>query len=162
MIFLKTKRKILVGSLWFLSHRIYPISWRSSWKRVLPEMHRYEKSLSPVIDQLKPDLIHVHDIFHLGLAARAIQRASQNGRNIKLVYDIHPSPQWVRDVQYLIYHLPGPVAVSLFSIFMLQYVFVLVSSRPKIQANFPLACLIVLGLLLCLQNMPNLPLGWIQ
>ena len=89
MIFLKTKRKILVGSLWFLSHRIYPISWRSSWKRVLPEMHRYEKSLSPVIDQLKPDLIHVHDIFHLGLAARAVQRASQDGRNIKLVYDIH-------------------------------------------------------------------------
>ena len=89
MIFLKTKRKILLGSLWFVSRRFSRITWRRSWKWVLPEMHRYEKSLGPVIDQLKPDLIHVHDIFHLGLAARAIQRASQNGRNIKLVYDIH-------------------------------------------------------------------------
>ena len=89
MIFLKTKRKILLGSLWFVSRRFSRMTWRSSWKWVLPEMHRYEKSLGPVIDQLKPDLIHVHDIFHLGLAARAIQRASQNGRNIKLVYDIH-------------------------------------------------------------------------
>ena len=67
------------------SHRLFIKSWR--W--TLPEMHRYEASLGPVIDLLKPDLIHVHDVFHLGLAARAVTRAKQAQRDIKLVYDVH-------------------------------------------------------------------------
>lgn len=67
------------------SHRFFVKSWR--W--ILPEMHRYEATLGPVIDLLEPDLIHVHDVFHLGLAARAVTRAKQAQREIKLVYDVH-------------------------------------------------------------------------
>lgn len=62
---------------------------RGSWRRDLPELHRYEASLGSIVDHLDPDLIHVHDIFHLGLAARAAARASQREMRIPVVYDAH-------------------------------------------------------------------------
>lgn len=59
----------------------------SDWRRDLPELHRYEAAIGPLIDSLEPDLIHVHDIFHLGLAARAKGRAVAAGRMLPLIYD---------------------------------------------------------------------------
>lgn len=62
---------------------------RGRWRRDLPEMHRYESALGAVVDLLTPDLIHVHDIFHLGVAVRAKIRARNAGQSIKVVYDAH-------------------------------------------------------------------------
>ena len=62
---------------------------KPTWRRDLPELHRYEAALGGIVDHLEPDLIHVHDIFHLGLAARAKARARFNHRDIRVVYDAH-------------------------------------------------------------------------
>lgn len=59
------------------------------WERDLPHLHRYEHSLGPIIDALQPDLIHVHDVFHIGVAVRAGQRALEAGRSLRVVYDAH-------------------------------------------------------------------------
>lgn len=58
-----------------------------NWRRDLPELHRYEAAIGSIVDVLEPDLIHVHDIFHLGLAARAKSRAGAGGRDMAIVYD---------------------------------------------------------------------------
>ncbi|GIU92157.1 MAG: hypothetical protein KatS3mg011_1063 [Acidimicrobiia bacterium] len=68
-----------------------PRAWKrpGSWRRDLPELHRYEAAIGPLVDLLQPDLIHVHDVFHLGLAARAKARAAERGRRMPVVYDAH-------------------------------------------------------------------------
>tara|TARA_B100000945_G_scaffold116130_1_gene92293 strand:- start:14669 stop:16117 length:1449 start_codon:yes stop_codon:yes gene_type:complete len=81
--------RIFRGLLLLIDHRFTSRPLSKSWRWVLPEMHHYESSIGPIVDLLEPDLIHVHDIFHLGLAVRAIERADREGRRIKLVYDIH-------------------------------------------------------------------------
>ena len=88
-VFLKINLRFFRCLLRFINRRFSSITLSKSWRWILPEMHHYETSMAPVVDSLKPDLIHVHDIFHLGLAARAVERASREGRTIKLVYDIH-------------------------------------------------------------------------
>lgn len=60
-----------------------------SWRRDLPEQHKFEAALGSTIDHIEPDLVHVHDIFHLGVATRARARADAQGRPMKVVYDAH-------------------------------------------------------------------------
>jgi glycosyltransferase involved in cell wall biosynthesis len=60
-----------------------------SWRRDLPEQHKFEAAIGSIIDHLQPDLAHVHDIFHLGVAARAKSRAKLAGRTMRVVYDAH-------------------------------------------------------------------------
>ena len=43
----------------------------------------------PIIDRLKPDIIHANDFRMLGVAARAVMRARAKGRDTKLVWDAH-------------------------------------------------------------------------
>lgn len=70
-----------------------------AWRRDLPEMHAWEAAIGPIVDALEPDLVHCHDIFHLGLAVRARARAS---RPFPIVYDAQefipglPSDPWRR------------------------------------------------------------------
>ncbi len=59
------------------------------WRRVMPEVIDQELSLGPLLDRLQPEIIHVHDVFMLGIGARAAHRAALEGRDIKLVYDAH-------------------------------------------------------------------------
>lgn len=64
--------------------------WRPAyWRHDLPEMQGYEASIGSLVDALRPDLVHVHDIFHLGLAARAKARAVARGDVFRLLYDAH-------------------------------------------------------------------------
>jgi len=60
-----------------------------SWRRLYPQLWDYELAFGPVIDELKPDLIHANDFRMLGVGARAKVRARANGHPLKLVWDAH-------------------------------------------------------------------------
>lgn len=76
-----------------------------SWRQLDPSLWDFEFAYGPVIDQLKPDLIHANDFRMLGVGARAKARAANQGRTIKLVWDAHeflpgikpwdPHPRWL-------------------------------------------------------------------
>ncbi|MFI7506040.1 glycosyltransferase family 4 protein [Micromonospora aurantiaca] len=68
--------------------------WRArlrdgAWRRLEPGLWDYERVAGPVVDELRPDLIHAHDFRMLGVAARAVDRARAAGRDTKLVWDAH-------------------------------------------------------------------------
>ncbi|GAB4046364.1 hypothetical protein GCM10028775_01930 [Catellatospora paridis] len=60
-----------------------------SWRRLDPELSQFEHVYGPVIDSLRPDLIHANDFRMLGVGARAAARARAAGRPVKLVWDAH-------------------------------------------------------------------------
>ncbi|GAA4110155.1 hypothetical protein GCM10022415_03690 [Knoellia locipacati] len=59
------------------------------WKSVLPEILDQDLAIGPILARLEPDVIHVHDVFMIGIAVRAAQRAALQGRTVKVVYDAH-------------------------------------------------------------------------
>lgn len=59
------------------------------WREVLPVIQDDDRVLGALLDELEPDLIHVHDVFMLGVAAGAVERARARGRDVRLVYDAH-------------------------------------------------------------------------
>ncbi|MEV0002924.1 glycosyltransferase family 4 protein [Micromonospora sp. NPDC050980] len=68
--------------------------WRArlgdrAWRRLEPGLWDYERVAGPIIDELRPDLIHAHDFRMLGVAARTADRARARGRTVKLVWDAH-------------------------------------------------------------------------
>ena len=68
--------------------------WRArlrdgAWRRLEPGLWDYERVAGPVVDALRPDLIHAHDFRMLGVAARAVDRARAAGHDVKLVWDAH-------------------------------------------------------------------------
>ena len=68
--------------------------WRAvkgdrAWRWLEPGLWAYERALGPVVDELRPDLIHAHDFRMLGVGARAALRARAAGRPVKLVWDAH-------------------------------------------------------------------------
>lgn len=60
-----------------------------SWRRLDPSLWEWELAYGPVIDRLKPDIIHANDFRMLGVGARAVLRARGWGGDIKLVWDAH-------------------------------------------------------------------------
>ena len=60
-----------------------------AWRRLDPELWDFELAFAPVVDELRPDLIHAHDFRMLGVGARAVMRARAGGRDVKLVWDAH-------------------------------------------------------------------------
>jgi len=60
-----------------------------AWRRLDPNLWDYELAYGPVIDRLGADLIHANDFRMLGVAARAVTRAREHGREVKLVWDAH-------------------------------------------------------------------------
>jgi glycogen(starch) synthase len=65
------------------------ISGRRVWRRLEPGLWDWELALGPVVDRLKPDIIHANDCRMLGIGARAKMRAALRGRSLKLVWDAH-------------------------------------------------------------------------
>jgi len=61
----------------------------AAWRRLDPRLLDFEAAYGPVVDQLRPDLIHAHDFRMLGVGARAKVRAAAEGRRIRLVWDAH-------------------------------------------------------------------------
>jgi glycosyltransferase involved in cell wall biosynthesis len=60
-----------------------------AWKRLDLNAIRIELALRPKILKLKPDLLHAHDPYPLGICARAAARMRGKGRDVKIVYDAH-------------------------------------------------------------------------
>jgi glycogen synthase len=60
-----------------------------AWKRLDLNATRIELALRMKILKLKPDLLHAHDPYPLGICARAAARMKAKGRDVKLVYDAH-------------------------------------------------------------------------
>jgi glycosyltransferase involved in cell wall biosynthesis len=54
-----------------------------------PHLWDYELAYGPVVDALRPDLIHANDFRMLGIGARAKLRARAAGRDVRLVWDAH-------------------------------------------------------------------------
>ena len=62
-----------------------PVRWRS----VIPEADDYEAVFGELLDQLRPDALHAHDMHVIGVAARAAGRAALRGQSMQVVYDAH-------------------------------------------------------------------------
>ena len=74
--------RLIVGTL-------RAVHGRRSWRRLDPALWDYELALGPVVDRLKPDVIHANDYRMVGVGARAKLRAASRGRSVKLVWDAH-------------------------------------------------------------------------
>jgi glycosyltransferase involved in cell wall biosynthesis len=75
------------GRAWRI--RAYRRLGLASWRATMPELLDAELTLGPILDELAPDVIHVHDVYLLGVGARAAHRAALDGRRVSLVYDAH-------------------------------------------------------------------------
>lgn len=61
----------------------------ASWRRDLPAIDDYEFAYSGLVDRLDWDVIHAHDVHHMGTAARAVARRRAQGRDAWWIYDAH-------------------------------------------------------------------------
>ncbi len=61
----------------------------TSWRRDLPEIDDYELAYAPFIDAEDWDILHAHDVHHVGTAARSVVRRRAQGRSAQWIYDAH-------------------------------------------------------------------------
>ncbi|MEV0427370.1 glycosyltransferase [Micromonospora sp. NPDC050495] len=81
-----------------------------AWRRLEPRLWDYELAFGPVIDRLKPDLIHAHDFRMIGVGARAAIRGRVAKRDVKLVWDVHEFLPGVSPGQNTLRWLPAHAA----------------------------------------------------
>jgi len=62
---------------------------QSPWRTILPEIVEDDRVVGALLDGLDADVVHVQDVFMLGVAAGAVRRARAAGRHPWLVYDAH-------------------------------------------------------------------------
>ncbi|GAA4905588.1 glycosyltransferase involved in cell wall biosynthesis [Stackebrandtia albiflava] len=60
-----------------------------AWRHLDPSLWDYELAFGPVVDALRPDIVHANDFRMLGVGARAVLRARAAGRPTRLVWDAH-------------------------------------------------------------------------
>lgn len=80
-----------MASLWerFDEH-FYGSSFGASWRSTLDGLvDDLELGYGPVVDALRPDVVHAHDMHVLGVAVHAARRAAADGRRVRVVYDAH-------------------------------------------------------------------------
>jgi glycosyltransferase involved in cell wall biosynthesis len=83
-----------------------------AWRRLEPRLWDYELAFGPVVDTLKPDLIHAHDFRMIGVGARAAIRARAANRDVKLVWDVHEYTPGVSPGNNTVRWLPGHIAAE--------------------------------------------------
>ena len=64
------------------------LEWPADWRRIVPEAYDYEQMFGQTLDELKPDVLHAHDMHLVGVAARAAGRAKLRGRELKVITGI--------------------------------------------------------------------------
>lgn len=72
-------------TLWFWKKAL----GKRAWRRLDPGVWDWELAFGPVIDRIRPDIIHANDQLMLSVGARAATRAKAAGRDVKLVWDAH-------------------------------------------------------------------------
>lgn len=72
------------------------VAGKNAWQRLDPGIWDWEAAYGPVVDRLKPDLIHANDHRMLHVGARAKVRAGARGRDVKLVWDAH---EWLEGIE---------------------------------------------------------------
>jgi len=79
-----------VADLWGWWDRWLPArSGLVRWRSIVPEADDYEAIFADLLDRLRPDAVHAHDMHVIGVASRAAGRAGLRGRAVKVVYDAH-------------------------------------------------------------------------
>jgi glycogen(starch) synthase len=87
---LRRKRKAMDSPLDRLTTRFWLAAMGDrAWRRLDPDLWRYELAFGKAIDRIDPDIIHANDFPVLGVAARAKLRARARGRDVALVWDAH-------------------------------------------------------------------------
>ena len=61
------------------------VDWRRDW----PILVDWEQTFGPVIEELEPDLVHANDAIMIGVAAQAVRRLRERGRQVAWIYDAH-------------------------------------------------------------------------
>ncbi|WP_442933586.1 glycosyltransferase family 4 protein [Micromonospora sp. CPCC 206060] len=121
-----------------------------SWRRLDPGLWDYELAFGPVIDALRPDLIHANDFRMIGVGVRAAARAHAKGQPTKLVWDAHEfvagvlgradNPRWlpaqIAHVEEYVRHADAVVTVSATLAELLQQTHRL-PTRPEVVLNAP-------------------------
>lgn len=94
---LRTKRQRATGRVDRMVARLWMLALRdNAWKRLDPGTWDWESAYGPVVDRLKPDLIHANDHRMLHVAVRAKLRAAGSGRTVKVVWDAH---EWLEGLE---------------------------------------------------------------
>ncbi|MDO9380903.1 MAG: glycosyltransferase family 4 protein [Nocardioidaceae bacterium] len=93
-----------------------------AWRTLHPAIHDLDLALGPVVDELRPDVVHANDFTTLGIAVTASWRARAEGRRVAVVWDAHEflpgitawdkNPRWMPAQQaYEAEHAPYADAV---------------------------------------------------
>lgn len=61
----------------------------NDWRLVIPDIDDYTVAFRPVVDELDWDVLHAHDVHHMGLAAQAVAARRRAGDRAAWVYDAH-------------------------------------------------------------------------
>ncbi|GAB4046375.1 glycosyltransferase family 4 protein [Catellatospora paridis] len=79
------------------ARRTLSVAPTGDWRRDWPPLAQLDKAFGPVIDDLKPDLIHANDIATIVIAAHSVERLRARGLNCSWIYDAH---EYIRGVQW--------------------------------------------------------------
>jgi glycosyltransferase involved in cell wall biosynthesis len=110
-------------------------------------IYDYEMSFGPVIEELRPDLIHAHDFHMIGIAVTAARNLRQDGLDTKVVYDAHELVEglsypprvvadWLAEEKRHIHHVDAVVGVSPQQTARIQERYGL-SEAPTVTLNAP-------------------------
>ena len=107
----------------------------------------YEVAFGPIIEELKPDLIHAHDYHMIGVGVTAAKNLSQSGISTKVIYDAHELieglsypkrliKKWMREERNFIDEVDDVVCISDPQAQRIKEVHNL-KSLPKVVLNCP-------------------------
>ena len=156
-------------SVYFLKVKIFWISSRIKWLETCAEIKSifggilirrqedrhnhfrsdhldFEIAFGPVIEQLKPDLIHINDYHLVGVGVTAARNLKKKGINTRVIYDAHElvigiehqfSPIWKSEVAHFIGSVDGVICVSEFQAEIMTERYQL-GTKPTIVSNAPI------------------------
>ena len=84
--------------------RVKAFKWESrrgvptrSWRRDSPYLVDLDLAFGPVLEKLRPDVVHANDITMIGVAAQSVARMRARGEQVRWLYDAH---EYVQEVEW--------------------------------------------------------------